>query len=82
MAEILPVSPVGWDGMTKHWWQFVRDIFNPVPADNGLTFSGVDRDPPGKHRLWWNIYFIFRRTSAVEISQGMNPHWSLSVQHF
>ncbi|PLB38320.1 glycosyltransferase family 4 protein [Aspergillus candidus] len=23
MVEILPVSPVGWDGMTKHWWQFV-----------------------------------------------------------
>lgn len=23
MAEILPVHPVGWDGMKSHWWQFV-----------------------------------------------------------
>lgn len=23
MVEITPVHPVGWDGMKKHWWQFV-----------------------------------------------------------
>lgn len=23
MAEILPVHPVGWNGMKSHWWQFV-----------------------------------------------------------
>ncbi|PYH93800.1 glycosyl transferase [Aspergillus ellipticus CBS 707.79] len=46
MAEILNVSPVGWGGMKKHWWQFVLIAILLTSVVCGcmyLTFSGTRR---------------------------------------
>ncbi|KAK1140555.1 hypothetical protein N8T08_010301 [Aspergillus melleus] len=46
MAEILDVSPVGWDNMKKNWWQFVFIAILLACVSIGslkLLYSGVTR---------------------------------------
>ncbi|KAJ6115000.1 hypothetical protein N7486_000778 [Penicillium sp. IBT 16267x] len=59
MAEILPVNPVGWDGMKSHWWQFV--IIGVLLAC--IIIGGV--------HLFWSvalkIYNIYKSKLQAEI---------------
>ncbi|KAJ5930600.1 Glycosyl transferase family 1 [Penicillium verhagenii] len=44
MASILPVHPVGWNGMKDHWWQFSKPRADIVPLEVSLCLEKLALD--------------------------------------